>query len=185
MTTKKLLDCAHDFSRYGILAEPAAKIYSDSNRIWKLINTGKRNTAAFDKACVARDASESRLFDIVGQHTGDLSFDSSLLHSLKHSARYGLLCPNIVADVFHTYRDNVDGATQVGTLLHNCEITRFTTEGCWSNFDETIEGLMRSGWNICGMHKLPERYTDYYGKTSRTIVFRRSIVCGYVPEWED
>ena len=119
---------------------------------------------------------EKELFDTVN---GDEP-KPFLASSLVKSAKMGLRFPHICHSALHA------GKTEdLAAYLCRHGIREITVEGGWSSFDEDLESFYKQGWQVEGIHYLPERFSAQYGGGLRTVHLLRPALATPQEDWND
>ena len=110
----------------------------------------------------------------------ELSGNNELASSILHSAKMGLRFPHIDHYALHAGKTE-----ELAAFLYKNGIREITVEGGWTSFDENLEGFYNQGWQVEGIHYLPERWREYYGGKLRTVHLVRPTLPPKREDWDD
>lgn len=167
---------SENFITYGSFRELCGVIHQRFTRLNDLREEGRSDSEEYENEEKNLDRAEKDLFDSVN---GD-GARPFLASTLVRSAKTGLRFPHIYHGALHAGKPE-----DLAAFLYRHGIREITIEGCWSNFDEDLEGFFKQGWQVEGIHYLPKRWKDEYGGPRRSIHLVRPSLAAPKEDWND
>lgn len=170
----------NSFLTYGNFAAEAAVINYNFCKMMQMNEDGRTDEFAFTEARYLKERAEKRIEDDI-----DNLEHKYLSDAIIQSAKAGLRVIHLYDDVCSYSGKRIENAAKLNDVFQQYGINEITVEGGWSGFDATLEGFLSVGWQVAGIHHLPERYVELYGGPERTIHLIRPAIPAIKEDWED